>query len=109
MEVIRKYPNAPLMTLDWSVAASPPSPSLAARVLEALETQGFFYLTNVAGYSADELEKAAKWFYGKPLDFKMQVARKGEFSCFVPFCLFFFASYYSTACSIFVHSLFYFC
>ena len=82
MEVIRKYPNAPLMTLDWSSAASPPSPPLASRVLEALETHGFFYVTNVKGYSAAELEKAAKWFYGKPLDFKMQVARMGKISHF---------------------------
>ena len=77
MEVIKKYPNAPLTTIDWSVASSPPTSALSAQILDALETHGFFYIKNVEGYSASELEKAAKWFYGKSLDFKMQVARKG--------------------------------
>jgi len=76
MEVIKKYPNAPLTTIDWSVASSPPTSALSAQILDALENHGFFYIKNIEGYSASELEKAAKWFYGKSLDFKMQVARK---------------------------------
>ena len=77
MDVINKYPCAPLVTIDWSQATSHPTPSLSSQILGALETQGFFYLKNVHGYSAQRLEEATKWFFGKSLPFKMQVARQG--------------------------------
>ena len=77
MDVINKYPNSPLVVVDWSAASSPPSAALSAQIAEILMTRGFFYVENVPGYSASALESTVKWFYGKSLDFKMQVARKG--------------------------------
>jgi len=76
MDVINKYPNSPLVVVDWSAASSPPSAALSAQIAEILMTRGFFYVENVPGYSASALESTVKWFYGKSLDFKMQVARK---------------------------------
>ena len=49
---------------------------LAKEIVDALQTVGFLFLDNVAGFDRQTIEKAAKWFYSLPESSKYSLATK---------------------------------
>ena len=67
---------ASLPVVDFS---NPDRQANAKQLTEAMESVGFLYLDNVAGYNKDieeKLHKAAEWFFKKPLGEKIKVSSK---------------------------------
>ena len=69
-------PNISLPVIDLS---SPNREANAKHLVQAMETVGFVYLDNVPGYNIkaeEELLRACKWFFSKPLEEKLKVSPK---------------------------------
>jgi hypothetical protein len=67
MEAFAKCPRASLSVIDWTTTKPNPSAPKAPRahdlsclVSSALQNQGFFYISNVEGYSSADLLRACK-------------------------------------------------
>ena len=50
--------------------------ALIARILEVMEDIGFLYLDNIPGYNEDELRWCVNFFYGLPLEKRMEIGRR---------------------------------
>ena len=49
---------------------------LAAKITEVMGDLGFLYLENIPGFNEDELRWCVDFFYGLPLEKRMQIGRK---------------------------------
>jgi len=65
----------PLATIDMVEARKDPA-AAAAKLGVAMETVGFVYLVNIPGFQPDQLYQATRWFFGLPLESRMQIAKR---------------------------------
>ncbi|XP_076079052.1 isopenicillin N synthase-like [Mytilus galloprovincialis] len=65
----------PIPVIDLSRAKTDRT-QLAKEVVHALENIGFLYIDNVKGIDFDKLFKICQWFFGLPIETKMDLTRK---------------------------------